>query len=78
MSTDISLCKIQFSKLIYSRNSLNTVRQISWYIMKIAVPLAKNVLVALAIMAWPSAIDDAIQERKYVEEVTSKWEQKTR
>ena len=64
MSTDINLSKAQISKIIQSRGFLGSLLcKISGPLMKVAVPLAKNILVPLGITPAPSAVDARIQKK---------------
>ena len=58
ISTDINLSKSQISKIVQSGGLLS---KLAGPLMKVAVPVAKNILVPLGIAAAPSAIDGAIQ-----------------
>ena len=61
MSTDIKLSKAQISKIIQSGGFLGSLlSKLAGPLMKIAVPLAKNVLAPLGITAAASAIDAGI------------------
>ena len=65
MSTDLKLSKAQISKIIQSGGFLGLLlSKIAGLLMKIAVPLAKNVLAPLGITAAASAIDAEIQKNK--------------
>ena len=58
MSTDIELSKTQISKIIQSGEFLGSLlRKIASPLMKVAVPLAKNMLAPLGITAAAPAID---------------------
>ena len=58
MSTDIKLSKAQISKIIQSGEFLGSLlSKITGPSMKVAVPIAKNVLAPLGITAAASAID---------------------
>ena len=62
--TDIKLSKIQLSKMIQSRGFLgNLLGKLAGPSMKVAVPLAKNVLAPLGISAAMSAIDGSIKKK---------------
>ena len=62
MSTDKKLSKAQISKTIPSGGFLGSLlSKISGPLMKVAVPLAKNILAPLGITAAASAIDVGIQ-----------------
>ena len=62
ISTDLKLSKVQISKIIKSGG-------LAGPLMKIAVPLAKNVLVPLGITAGDSAIDAEIKKLYMVLEI---------
>ena len=63
MSTDIKLSKAQITKIIQSGGFLGSLlSKLAGPLMKIAVPLAKNVLALLGITAAASAIDAGIQK----------------
>ena len=63
-STDIKLSKIQLSKIIQSGGFLgNLLGKLAGPLMKIAMPLAKNVLAPLGISAAMSAIDGNIKKK---------------
>ena len=65
MSTDLKLSKAQISKVIQSGEFLGSLlSKIAAPLMKIAVPLAKNVLAPLGVTAAASAIDAGIQKKK--------------
>ena len=58
MLTDLKLSKAQISKIIQSGGFLGSLfSKLAGPLMKIAVPLAKNVLAPLGIAAAASAID---------------------
>ena len=57
MSTNLKLSKAQISKIIESGGFL-------WSLMKVEIPLAKNVLASLGITAAGSAIDERIKKNK--------------
>ena len=64
MSTDIKLSKAQISKIIQSGGFLGSLSsKLSGPLMKVAVPLAKNILAPLGITAAASAIDAGIQKK---------------
>ena len=64
MSTDLKLSKVLISKIIQSGRFLGSLLSNSaGPLMKIAVPLAKNVLAPLGITAAASAIDEGIQKK---------------
>ena len=61
MSTDIKLTKAQISKIIQSGGfSGSLLSKIAGPLMKVAVPLTKNILAALRITAAVLAIDPGI------------------
>ena len=63
-SVDIRLSKTQIFKIIQSGGFLGSLlSKLAGLLMKIAVPLAKNVLVPLGITADASAIDAGIQKK---------------
>ena len=64
MSTDIKLYKAQISKIIQSGGFLGSLlSKLAGPLMKVAVPLAKNILAALGITAAPSTIDAGIKKK---------------
>ena len=64
MSTDIKLSKAQIKKLIQSGGLLGKLlSKLAGPLMKVAVPLAKNVLAPLGLTAAMSAIDGSIQKK---------------
>ena len=66
MSTDLKLSKAQISKIIQSGGFLGSLlNKLAGPLMKVAIPLAKNILAPLGIKAAASAIDAGIQ-RKYM------------
>ena len=68
-STDIKLSKTQLSKMIQSGGFLgNLLGKLAVPLMKVVVPLAKNVLAPLGISAAMSAIDGSIKKRCLVQE----------
>ena len=65
MSTDIKLSKAQITKIIQSGQFLGSLlSKLAGPLMKVAVPLAKNILAPLGITAAASAIDAGIQKKK--------------
>ena len=65
MSTDLKLSKGQISKIIQSGQFLGSLlSKLAGPLMKIVIPLAKNVLTPLRITAAASAIDAEIQKKK--------------
>ena len=64
MSTDIKLSKTQISKIIQSGGFLGALlSKIAGPLMKVEVPLAKNMLASLGITAAASVINAAIQKK---------------
>ena len=64
MSTDLKLSRVQNSKMIqYGRFLGSLLSKLAGPLMKIAVPLAKNVLAPLGITAAATAIDAGIQKK---------------
>ena len=64
MSTDLKLSKAQISKIIQSGGFLGSLlSKLAGPLMKVAIPLAKNVLVPLGIRAAASAIDAKIKKK---------------
>ena len=62
MSTDLKLSKAQISKIIWIGGFLGSLlSKLAGPLMKVAIPLAKNVLAPLGITAAASAIDAGIQ-----------------
>ena len=65
MSTDIKLSKAQITKIIQSGGFLGSLLStLAGPLMKIAVPLAKNILAPLGITAAASTADAGIQKKK--------------
>ena len=65
MSTDLKLSKAQISKIIQSGGFLRSLlSKLVDPLMKVAIPLAKNVLAPLGITAGTSAIAAGIQKKK--------------
>ena len=65
MSADIKLSITQINKIIQSGGFLGSLlSKLAGPLMKIAVPLAKNVLAPLEIIAAASALDAGIQKKK--------------
>ena len=66
MSADLKLSKTQIVKIIQSGGFLGSLlSKLAGPLMKIAVPLAKNVLAPLGITAAASALDAGIQKRTW-------------
>ena len=64
MSTNLKLFKSQISKIIQSGWFLGSLlSKLAGPLMKVAIPLAKNVLALLGLTAAPSAIDGGIQKK---------------
>ena len=63
MSTDLKFSKAQISKIMQSGGSF--LSKLVGPLMKVAIPLAKNVLEPLGITAAASAIDAGIQKKKH-------------
>ena len=64
MSTDIKLSKAQIFKIIQSGCFLGSLlSELARPLMKVAVPLAKNIVAALGITAAASGIDAVIQKK---------------
>ena len=64
MATDIKLSKTQIKKLIQSGGFLGELlSKLAGPLMKVAMPLAKNVLAPLVLTAAMSAIDGSIQKK---------------
>ena len=69
MSTDLKLSKTQISKIIQSWAFLGSLlSKLAGPLMKVAVPLAKNILASLGITAATSVIDAGIQKKYMVQE----------
>ena len=65
MLTDLKLSRAQISKIIQSGGFLGSLlSKLAGPLMKVAIPLAKNVLQPLGITAAASAIDAEIQKKK--------------
>ena len=66
MSIDLKLSKAQISKIIQSEGFLGSLlSKLAGPLMKVAIPLAKNVLAPLGITAAASAIDAGIQKNTW-------------
>ena len=66
MSTDIKLSKAEISKIIQSGGFLGALlSKLTGPLMKVAVPLAKNILAPLGITAAASPIDAGIQKKTH-------------
>ena len=69
MSTDLKFSRTQISKIIQSGGFLGSLlSKLPGSVMKVVIPLAKNVLAPSGITAAASAIDAGIQKRKMVPE----------
>ena len=65
-ATDIKLSKVHISKMIQSGGFLSSLlSKIAVPLLKVAVPLAKNILALLGITAAASAIDGEIQKKTH-------------
>ena len=62
-STDIKLSKTQLSKMIQSGGFLGNLCKLAGPLMKVAMPLAKNVLAPLGVSVAMSAIDVSIEKK---------------
>ena len=70
LATDIELRKAQIKKLIQSGGFLGKLlSKLAGTLMKVALPLAKNVLAPLGLTAAMSTIDGSIQKRYMVLEL---------
>ena len=66
LATDIKLSKAQIKKLIQSGGFLGRLlSKLAGLLMKVAMPLAKNVLAPLGLTAAISAIDGTIQKKRH-------------
>ena len=66
LATDIKFSKAQLKKLIQSGGFLGKLlSKLAGPLMKVAMPLAKNVLAPLGVTAAMSAIDGSIQKKIY-------------
>ena len=67
MSTDLKLSEAQISKIIQSGGFLGSLlNKLAGPLMKVAIPLAKNVSAPLGITAAASAIDAGIQKNTWL------------
>ena len=67
ISTNLKLSKAQISKIIQSEGCLGSLlSKLAGLLMKVAIPLAKNVLAPLGITAAASAIDAGIKKKYMV------------
>ena len=70
MSTDLKLSKAQISKIIQSGGFLGPLlSKLADPLTKVAIPLAKNVLAPLGIIAAALAIDAGIQKKYMAQEI---------
>ena len=70
LATDIKLSKAQIKKLIQSGGFLGKLlSKLEGPLLKVGMPLAKNVLAPLGLTAAISAIDGSIQKRYMVREL---------
>ena len=66
MSTDLKLSKAKIFKIIQSGGPLGSLlTRLAGPLMKVAIPLAKNVLAPLGITAAASLIDAGIQKKTW-------------
>ena len=66
MSTDLKPSQAQISKIIQSGRYLGSLlSKLAGPLMKVAVPLEKNILAPLGITVAPSRIDAGIQKKKH-------------
>ena len=66
LTTDIKLSKAQIKKIIQSGGFLgNLLSKLAGPLMKVALPLAKNVLAPLGLTAAMSSIDGSIQKKMH-------------
>ena len=64
MTTDLILSKAHISKIIQSGAFLGSLlKKLAGWLMKVAIPLAKNIWALLGITAAASAIDAGIQKK---------------
>ena len=69
MATDLKLNKAQIKKLVQSGGFLGKLlSKLAGPLMKVAMPLAKNVLAPLGLAAAMSVIDGSIQKMFMVQE----------
>ena len=72
MSTGLKLSRAQISKIIQSGGFLGSLlSKLAGPLMKVAIPLAKNVLAPLGITAAASAIDAGIQKKTHGSGITT-------
>ena len=71
MSTDLKLSKAQISKIIQSEGFLGSLlSKLAGPLMKVAIPLPKNVLAQFGITAAALAIDAGIKKKIHGSETT--------
>ena len=71
MTTDLKLSKAQIKKIIQSGGFLGKLlSKLAGLLMKVAMPLAKNVLATLGLTAAMSAIYGSIQKKMHVSGAT--------
>ena len=72
MSTDLKLSRAQISKIIQSGGFLGSLlSKLGGSLMKVAIPLAKNVLAPLGITVAASVIDAGIEKKIHGSETTT-------
>ena len=72
MSTDLKLSNAQISKIIQSGGFIESLlSKLAGPLMKVAIPLTKNVLAPLGIAAATLAIDSGIQKKIHGSETTT-------
>ena len=72
VSSDIKLSKAQISKIVQSGQFLGSLlNKLAGPLMKIAVPLAKNISAPLGFTAGASAIDAGIEKKIHGSETTT-------
>ena len=64
ISTDLKLSKAQIFKIIQFGGFLGSLSKLAGTLMKVAIPLAKNVSAPLGITAAASAIDAGIKKQQ--------------
>ena len=78
LATDVKLSKAQIKKLIQSGGFLDKLlSKLAGPFMKVALPLAKNLLAPLGLTAVMSAIDGSIQKRYMARELNQLLNKKT-
>ena len=72
ISTDVTLSKAHISKIIQSGEFVGSLlSKLAGPLIKVAVPLAKNILAPLGITTAASAIDEEIQKKTHVSILSS-------